>query len=327
MDKRNGEVELLSQGLHSLNTDISECDKEDLAVPENPVDCGEPVMETVCSHNGAATESDIIESLEECVDNNVHVLPKIHSLQSSALTGEKMPKVSKLEECVGKCGEEHFNHDENEKQSKNEIDKNQKMVDWNVTESCELQCACKRKDEGQNPYTENFVVASTVGEENPPITKTVIIGPTSVDTVLDHGVPDHGIHQKSQRNTSQLGKNDSTVQIAQLTSEKTESGSEEKMDTLLSKQVSAFDIATGFNQLNKEQSRSDSKVNLTAGQTQLVTNKTAEVVGHELLGCDISDDEMLGSWHLNRHEGLDQMVPSTEVVVTALPVSTCIFNG
>ena len=326
MDKRNGEVELLSQGLHSLNTDISECDKEDLAVPEDPVDCGEPVMETVCSHNGAATESDIIESLEECVHNNEHVLPKRHSLQSGALTGEKIPEVSKLEECVGKCGEEHFNH-ENEKQSKNEIDKNQKMVDWNVTESCELQCACKRKDEGQNLDTENFVVASTVGDENPPITKTVIIGPTSVDTVLDHGVPDHGIHQKSQQNTSQLRKNDSTVQIAQLTSEKTESGSEEKMDTLLSKQVSAFDIATGFNQLNKEQSRSDSKVKLTAGQTQLVTNKTTDVVRHELLGCDIGDDEMLGSWHLNRHEGLDQMVPSTEEVVTALPVSTCIFNG
>ena len=327
MDKRNGEVQLLSQGLHSLNTDISECEEEDLAVPEDPVDCGEPVMETVCSHNGAATESDIIESLEECVNNNVNVLPKRHSLQSSALTGEKMPELSKLEECVGKCGEEHFNHDENEKQSKNEIDINQKMVDWNVTESCELQCAFKRKDEGQNPYTENFVVASTVGEENPTITKTVIIGPTSVDTVLDHGVPDLGIHQKSQQNTSQLGKNDSTVQIARLTSEKTESGSEEKMDTLLSKQVSAFDTATGFSQLNKEQSRSDSKVNLTAGQTQLVTNKTTEVVRHELLGYDIGDDEMLGSWHLNRHEGLDQMVPSTEEVVTALPVSTCIFNG
>lgn len=317
MDKTNGDVGLLNQGLHSLDTDISECDKEDLAVPEDPVDCDESVMETVCSHNGAATESDIIESLEECVDNNVRVLPKRHSLQSSALTSEKIPEVSKLEECVGKVGEEHFTHDKNEKQSKNEIDKNQKMVDLNVTESCELQCPCKRKD----------AVASSGGEEIPPITKTVIIGPTSVDTVLDHGVPDHGIHQNSQQNTSQLEKNDSTVQIARLTSAKTESGSEEKMETLLSKQVSGFDIATGFSQLNKEQSGSDSKVNLTAGQTQLVTNKSSEVFRHELLGFDIGDDDMLGSCHLNRHEGLDQMVPSTEEVITALPVSTFIFNG
>lgn len=286
MDKTNGDVGLLNQGLHSLDTDISECDKEDLAVPEDPVDCDESVMETVCSHNGAATESDIIESLEECVDNNVRVLPKRHSLQSSALTSEKIPEVSKLEECVGKVGEEHFTHDR-----------------------------------------ENFAVASTGGEEIPPITKTVIIGPTSVDTVLDHGVQDHGIHQNSQQNTSQLEKNDSTVQIARLTSAKTESGSEEKMETLLSKQVSGFDIATGFSQLNKEQSGSDSKVNLTAGQTQLVTNKSSEVFRHELLGFDIGDDDMLGSCHLNRHEGLDQMVPSTEEVITALPVSTFIFNG
>lgn len=312
-----------------METDVSECDKEDLdlAVPEDPGDCGEPVMETVCSHNGAATESDVIESLEECVDNNMCVLAKRNSLQSSPLAGEKIPEVSKLEECVGKCGEDHFNLVEAERQSENEIDKDQRMANWNVTESSELQCAHGRKNEGQNLDTENFAFASTVGEEIPPITKAMI-GPTSVDTVLDPGVPDHAIDQKSQQNTCQQGKNDSTVQIAQQTSEKTESGTEEKMDALLPKQVSGFDVATGFSQLNKEQSRSNSKelANLTAGQTQLVTNKTTEAVGHELLGCDIGDDDIVGSSHLNRHEGLDQMVPRTEEVITALLVSTFIFN-